>query len=266
MRHPTILMVLASLLGPLSGAAGAQIYTRVNERGVVEATDTPVSRGFELTYPGKGTLIHSRGFRGVYRGEYDGHIRDAAATYGLSADLVRAVIQTESAYDHRAVSSKGARGLMQLMPATARQLGVANSFEPRQNIFGGTRYLRQLFDRFEGHLDYTLAAYNAGPTAVTRYGGVPPYEETRNYIRKVRRLLGGGLVRASAPSDSAVSFAPTGRLRQARSGAGRTAGQPAPEPAAPATYYRWTDAEGRRHVANRPPPEGVPFTLIRALP
>jgi len=253
---------LTLLAGLCAVGATAQIYTRVNERGVVEATDTPVNQSFQLTYPGKGTLIHSRGFRGVYNGEFDGHIRDAAASHGVSADLVRAVIQTESAYDDRAVSSKGARGLMQLMPGTARQLGVGNAFDPRQNVFGGTRYLRRLLDQFSGNLDYALAAYNAGPNAVLRYNGIPPYKETRRYVRKVRKLLGGGLIRTTAPSNSAIAFAPSSRLPRSR---------PGPRerefvPASPATYYRWTDPTGHSRVAQTPPPEGVRYTILRALP
>lgn len=113
-------------------------------------------------------------------------IQEAARTHGVDPRLVAAVARRESAWNPNAVSRVGACGLMQLMPATARYLGVTNVFDPRQNIFGGTRYLRTLLDTFNGDLDLTLAAYNAGPGAVEKYRGVPPYRETRAYVAAVR--------------------------------------------------------------------------------
>ncbi len=110
-------------------------------------------------------------------------IEEAAGVWGVDADLVRAVIEVESAFEPRAVSAKGAMGLMQLMPATARQYGVADLFDPRANIDAGTRHLRTLLDRYD--LSLALAAYNAGAGAVDRYGGVPPYRETKDYVRRV---------------------------------------------------------------------------------
>lgn len=111
--------------------------------------------------------------------------------FDLDPILVRAMIQVESAYDPRAVSRKGAIGLMQLMPATAAELRVADPYDAADNVRGGTTYLRQLLDQFDGRLVLALAGYNAGPQAVVRYGGVPPYEETQDYVRRVLRLYQG---------------------------------------------------------------------------
>ena len=153
--------IVLVLLASVASTSTAQVYTRVNPNGVVEATNVPDEAGFRLTYPGKGTLIHSRGFQRnlTLSAIHDHHIDAAARLYQVSPDLVRAVIAVESEFDQWAVSSKGARGLMQLMPATARRLGVLDSFDARQNIFGGTQYLRILTDQFAGDTTLNLASF-----------------------------------------------------------------------------------------------------------
>jgi soluble lytic murein transglycosylase-like protein len=118
--------------------------------------------------------------------ELESAIHDAARAHGVDPRLVAAVARRESAFNAKAVSNKGACGIMQLMPATAQYLGVHNVFDPRENIFGGTRYLRTLLDTFNGDIDLTLAAYNAGPGAVARHRGIPPYRETKAYVAAVR--------------------------------------------------------------------------------
>jgi soluble lytic murein transglycosylase-like protein len=116
---------------------------------------------------------------------YGGLIRNSAAQHGLDPLLVESVIRQESGFRADAVSPAGALGLMQLMPATAKSLGVADPMDAQQNVDGGTRLLRSLLDRYDGRLDFALAAYNAGPAAVDRYGGVPPYPETRSYVTSI---------------------------------------------------------------------------------
>jgi len=112
-------------------------------------------------------------------------IQEAAKKFNLDPKLIEAVIKTESNYKSQAVSSKGAVGLMQLMKATAADVGVSNRYDPRQNVFGGARYLRRMLDRFNGDPELALGAYNAGPAAVEKYNGLPPYKETKNYVDKV---------------------------------------------------------------------------------
>lgn len=125
-------------------------------------------------------------------GEFADLIRDAAGYNGIDPALVQSVIHVESCFDPQAISRVGAHGLMQLMPATAADLGVTDRFDPAQNIHGGTRYLAAMLNRFEGNLDLALAAYNAGPGAVERHGGVPPFPETQTYIQRVRAQYGSG--------------------------------------------------------------------------
>lgn len=120
---------------------------------------------------------------------YDELIKEAAGLHRLDPALIRAVMRTESAFNPAAVSPVGAMGLMQLMPALAEEMGVTDPFDPRDNIMGGAKYLRQLLDAHEGNIRLTLASYNAGPGNVKRYRGIPPFKETRNYVRKITELL-----------------------------------------------------------------------------
>ena len=124
----------------------------------------------------------------VDRSDLDQIIVTHARRRHLDPDLVRAVIQVESAYQPWAESHKGAMGLMQLMPETARELSVRDPWDPSENVRGGTDYLRLLIDQFDGELELALAGYNAGPRAVERYGGIPPYDETRAYVERVMRI------------------------------------------------------------------------------
>jgi membrane-bound lytic murein transglycosylase B len=125
----------------------------------------------------------------IFRSKYDKIIVEAAKKFDVDAALVSAVIKAESDFNSRELSNKGARGLMQLMPATAQRFGVANSFDPVENIYAGTRYLRWLLQTFDGNADLAVAAYNAGEGNVWKYNGVPPFRETLTYINRIARHI-----------------------------------------------------------------------------
>jgi len=165
-----------------SGAsAGTPIYAYTDDEGVVHFSSVQRDRRYqpyELTSTGKRLVRVPRHW------QFDGLIGLTAREHSLQPALIKAVIAAESNFDPEAVSHKGAQGLMQLMPMTALSLGVENPFHPVDNVRGGTRYLRLMLDRF-GDVERALAAYNAGPEAVDRYGGIPPYRETRDYVRRV---------------------------------------------------------------------------------
>jgi len=120
---------------------------------------------------------------------YDEIIAEAARLYDMDANLIHAVMQAESAFHPYAVSRAGAEGLMQLMPELSDEMGVGDAFDPRENIMGGVRYLKRLLDYHDGNLELALASYNAGPGNVERYGGVPPFRETRNYVKTIKQIL-----------------------------------------------------------------------------
>lgn len=258
--------------------AAAQVYLRRNSSGVLEATDSPESSGFRLRFSAKGVLIHSRGFRIRRRPEFDPYIEDAASKFDVSPDLIRAVITVESAFDEFAVSSKGAKGLMQLMPATARRFGVGDAFDAQQAIMGGTEYLGYLLRLFRGNVDYAVAGYNAGENAVLRYGGIPPYKETRNYVVRINSVLGSAPVIMSASSETgrprtsapttlgfSGSLPPSLQPKSPRSKVTTLAGRPLVR-VPPRLYYRWIDTEGATHFADSPPQDGSTFRTIRGLP
>jgi hypothetical protein len=181
------LLALCPLVVPVT--ASAEAFRLVGPDGTVHLTNVPTDPQYRRLgiAPEAPTGTQQGWFRlpqadvAPYRAE----IRAAAERYAVSEQLISALIRVESAFNARAVSHKGARGLMQLMPGTAAMLGVQDSFDPRQNIDGGVRHLRGLMDRFGGDLALALAAYNAGENAVLRYRGIPPYPETQSYVTRV---------------------------------------------------------------------------------
>jgi soluble lytic murein transglycosylase-like protein len=188
-------LILALVVGlVLAVPAEAQIYTWRDASGTLVLSNVPPpgAPAEARTYAvSKAPTVKVTRPAEVRPGRFDDLIERHATIQGLSPELVRAVIQVESAFNPVAVSSKGAMGLMQLMPATARDLGVHDPFHPEQNIRGGAKYLRWLLDRYDGNVELALAGYNAGPGAVDRYGQqVPPFRETRAYVQKVTGVTG----------------------------------------------------------------------------
>jgi hypothetical protein len=188
-RKPHVFAFIIVMLLSMPVAA-ADIYKFVDDEGVLHFTDAPTDHRFKIFMR---DIKKDQHLRTHFRlsncvgnpAEFDPIIDSCALQYGVDKSLIKAVIHAESGYDPNAVSSKGASGLMQLMPKTAESLKVTNTFDPKQNIRGGVRYLKFLLDTFKGDVSLALAAYNAGLSRVAQYGGIPPFMETRNYVDKV---------------------------------------------------------------------------------
>lgn len=192
-------VLIAALAGLWALPARADIYRYIDKHGVVHYTNQPrrgkAKKWKRIMKTGPGKAMTTRGTERSRRpardrskarySRYDRHILEASTLYHIPVTLVRAVIKVESDFDPRVVSRAGAQGMMQLMPSISKAMGVRQVFDARQNIFGGTRLLRILANRFDGDLVLTLAAYHAGTGAVRKYGGVPPYATTRAYVRMV---------------------------------------------------------------------------------
>ena len=233
MRLKIIIMGLAggfifSAAASIETACAGEFFMLKDTRGVVYFTDqapAPGSRARVIrryatpdkagsTAPGAAyTAPRYRNFSG----QYDHVIQEAARRQGLDPLILKAVMKVESDFNPYAVSSKGAQGLMQLMPATAREMNVRRVFDPMENVHGGAAYLRKMLNRFNGDLRLALAAYNAGPKAVEQHRGVPPFDETRRYIQKIQSAYASLSGRSyTAPSRvEAAASAPEGRISSA---------------------------------------------------
>jgi soluble lytic murein transglycosylase len=174
---------LIVLLAPV--ASYGDVYEFRDKEGVIHFTNVPTHGGYRRVLRDSGG---SGPALSLTNADYDPLIRSASDRHSIDADLVRAVIKAESDFNSNARSRKGAMGLMQLMPDTARLYNVLNAFDPVDNIEGGVRHLRMLLERYQGDLNLSLAAYNAGSGAVEKYGGIPPFAETREYVRRVLRF------------------------------------------------------------------------------
>ncbi|MGB9716285.1 MAG: transglycosylase SLT domain-containing protein [Thermodesulfovibrionales bacterium] len=185
----------------------ADIYKYIDENGITCYTDTPVNKKADLIMKEKTEITNQTKADTSKRisqekTNYHTLVHEKATKYNIDPLLVKAVIKTESNWNEWAVSRKGAIGLMQLMPATAREMNVNNPFNPEENIEGGVKYLRYLLERFNGDLTLALAAYNAGPKWVEKFGFIPPISETKEYVRKVLSLYNDSTFLPAKASES----------------------------------------------------------------
>lgn len=187
MNFPSFFRIAYGLFALLTyvGPVHADVFAFKDKNGVITFTNVPNHGGYRRVLResngqiAKASLINT---------SYDDFIQTASGRYNVDAQLIRAVIKAESDFNSAARSQKGAMGLMQLMPGTARLHNVTDAYDPSENVDGGARHLRMLLDRYQGDIELSLAAYNAGSAAVEKHGGIPPFAETREYVRRVLRF------------------------------------------------------------------------------
>ena len=183
-----ILIIIAALALP--AVVRADFFQYTDEEGTIHITNVPTSAKYRwMMVERRPSLLSpmNPAYKKVSRQKFDDMIRSTSQRYGIDPTLVKAIVKAESDFDHTAVSSKGARGLMQLMPKTASRMGVKNIHDPEENVEGGIKYLSKLLTMFNWQVPLAVAAYNAGENAVLRYGTIPPYAETQTYVKRVLR-------------------------------------------------------------------------------
>jgi len=290
----TLRTALLSLLPLALVAGGAKasskggttyLYTYYDRNGTVVINNLPPSymsgRGMTLKHVGVGhvklAISRSEMAQVLKSPEMLAMVDDIATAAGIDPFLARAIIQAESAFNYKARSRTGALGLMQLMPKTAERVGVLDPFDPRQNIMGGTKYLKFLMGYFNGDLTRVIAAYNAGEGAVDKHKGIPPFAETRAYVPKVMELYSKRLVQADPKAAGAMALLKKGRggftvEESALPGAPKhpsegssplapsestQAALAPPPPRSTGPIFQWTDADGRIQITNDAPPRGA---------
>lgn len=185
MKIKTVKIILFVVLSMIClSTVSADIYMYIDSKGVVHFTNVPTTSDYKLYIKEK--PLKNRQL--ITTEKYDDIIKKAQKRYGVEFSLIKAVIKAESGFDPNAVSKKGAKGLMQIMPDNLKTLFIKDPFNPSQNIMGGTFYLQKMLQRYDYKLPLALAAYNAGPMMVDKYNQIPPYRETQNYVKKVIKL------------------------------------------------------------------------------
>ena len=177
-----LFVLIVGFLAAIPEPALADIFMYIDSEGVLHFTNAPTSSQYKL-------YIKERPKPSLATKVYDPIIKEASLRYGLSFQLIKAIIRVESNFNAKAVSRKGALGLMQVMAYNLKSLFISDPFDPKENIMGGARYFKAMIDRFNGKLPLALAAYNAGPSMVEKYKAIPPIEETRNYVKKVMEFF-----------------------------------------------------------------------------
>ncbi len=269
---PIALVFLALPAGTPRAARGTTyLYTYYDRNGNVVINNLPPGymqgQGLTLKHVGVGhvrlAVTRQEMARVLRSPELLALVDEIAQVSGVDPFLARAIIQAESAFNYKARSRVGALGLMQLMPATAQRFGVLDPFDPRQNIMGGTKYLRWLLDYFKGDITKTIAAYNAGEGAVDRHRGIPPFRETQAYVPKVMDLYARRLVQADPKAAGSMELLKKGRggftveetpvdTSQARQMAQDIAQDRRTSP-----LFQWVDTNGRLQISDQAPPRGT---------
>lgn len=267
------LLALPMVAGSAKPSKGSTyLYTYYDRNGNVVINNLPPGfmqgQGLTLKHVGVGHIrlaMSKQEMARVLRSpELLSLVDEIATSVGVDPFLARAIIQAESAFNYKARSRAGALGLMQLMPATAERFGVVDPFDPRQNISGGTKYLRWLLDYYKGDVTRTVAAYNAGEGAVDRHKGVPPFRETRAYVPRVLDLYARKLVQPDPKAAGAMELLKRGHggfaLEETKANptlAKKVEPQEAPQERRTTALFQWVDANGRLQISDQPPPRGT---------